>query len=220
MNILYVSSSPRGSESYSNRVAESVVRELREGHPDAHVVLRDLANHPLPHIDEDFVAATRGAGPRNERQAALLRQSDSVVDELLAADVLVIAVPMINFGVPSTLKAWFDTIARPGRTFSYSGAGPKGLVTGKRVIIVSATGGIYSAGQGAALDFQLPWLRSMLGFLGMTDVEVIRIEGTAFGAEAAEKALQRAHAQAHEIVEARRALVVELEQRRRAAAAA
>ncbi len=167
--ILYVSSSPRGSASYSNQVAARVIDELRQANPQAALTVRDLARDPLPHIDADFVAATRSAdGPRTENQRAILAQSDALVDELLAADIIVIAAPMINFSVSTTLKSWFDYIARAGRTFSYSEAGPKGLVTGKRVIVVSASGGIYS-GANAAFDFQVPWLRNMLGFLGMTD---------------------------------------------------
>jgi len=198
--ILYVSSSPRGSASYSNRVAANVIRELQQANPQTTVTVRDLAQDPPPHIDVDFVAATRSAdGPRTERQRAILAQSDALVAELFAADIIVIAAPMINFSVATTLKSWFDYIARAGRTFSYSEAGPKGLVTGKRVIIVSASGGIYS-GQNAASDFQVPWLRNILGFLGMTDVEVIRVEGTAFGPEAADKALERATAHARDLV--------------------
>jgi len=199
-NILYVSSSPRGSASYSNRVAARVIRELRQADPQTTVTVRDLAQDPVPHVDVDFVTATRSAdGPRTERQRAILAQSDALVAELLAADIIVIAAPMINFSVATTLKSWFDYIARAGRTFSYSEAGPKGLVSDKRVIVVSASGGIYS-GENAAFDFQVPWLRNMLGFLGMTDVEVIRVEGTAFGPEAADKALERATAHARELV--------------------
>ncbi len=198
-NILYVSSSPRGSASYSNQVAARVIDELRQANPQATVTVRDLAQDPLPHIDVDFVAATRSAdGPRTEKQRAILAQSDALVDELLAADIVVIAAPMINFSVSTTLKSWFDYIARAGRTFSYSAGGPKGLVTGKRVIVVSASGGIYS-GDKAAFDFQVPWLRNMLGFLGVTDVEIIRVEGTAYGSEAADKALERATVQARDL---------------------
>jgi FMN-dependent NADH-azoreductase len=198
--ILYVSSSPRGSASYSNRVAANVIRELQQANPQTTVTVRDLAQDPPPHIDVDFVAATRSAdGPRTERQRAILAQSDALVAELFAADIIVIAAPMINFSVATTLKSWFDYIARAGRTFSYSEAGPKGLVTGKRVIVVSASGGVYS-GENAAFDFQVPWLRNMLGLLGMTDVEVIRIEGTALGPEAADNALERATARAHDLV--------------------
>src|SRR5713101_7150251 len=191
-NILYINSSPRGSASYSNQIAESVIRDLRDNDPNATLTVRDLAQGPLPHIDDDFVTATRGAdGPRTDKQRAILAQSDALIDELLAADIVVIAAPMINFSIPSTLKSWFDYVARAGRTFSYGETGAQGLVTGKRVIVVSASGGIYS-GENAAFDFQVPWLRNMLGFLGMTDVAVIRIEGTALGPAAADKALERA----------------------------
>jgi FMN-dependent NADH-azoreductase len=191
-NVLLVTSSPRGGASYSSRIAEKVVTELREHDPDALVMVRDLAQAPLPHIDEDFVTATRGPrGPQTPRQQAALALSDELVDELAAADIVVIAAPMINFSVSSTLKAWFDYVARAGRTFRYSEKGPQGLMTGKRVIIVSASGGIYS-GENAAFDFQVPWLRGMLSFLGMTEVEVIRVEGTALGADAAEEAVAQA----------------------------
>jgi len=142
-NILLITSSPRGSESYSNRIADTVIRDLRNNDPDALLMVRDLAQDPLPHVDDDFVTATRGReGPQTPRQQAILAESDELIDELTAADIVVIAAPMINFSVSSTLKAWFDYIARAGRTFSYSEKGPQGLMTGKRVIIVSASGGI------------------------------------------------------------------------------
>ena len=145
MNILHLSSSARGNASYSNRVAAQVIGELSARNPGAPVAVRDLARDPLPHIDDDFVAATRSpAGPQTERQRAALAQSDALVDELLAADVIVIAAPMINFTIPSNLKTWIDYVARAGRTFSYSEAGPKGLVTGKQVILVVARGGVYA----------------------------------------------------------------------------
>jgi FMN-dependent NADH-azoreductase len=198
-NILYISSSPRGAASYSNQIAEGVIRDLRSNDPEALVVVRDLARSPLPHIDNEFVTATRGAGaPLTERHQAIVARSDELIDELAAADIVVIAAPMINFNVSSTLKSWFDYVARAGRTFRYSETGPQGLMTGKRVVIVSASGGIYSGDKGA-VDFQVPWLRNMLGFLGMTDVEVIRVEGTAFGAEAAEQAVARAVAHARQV---------------------
>ncbi len=196
MNILYVTSSSRGSASYSNRVAANVLDELRAREPGATVTVRDLARAPLPHIGDEFVAATRSPnGPQTDEQRALLAQSDALVDELFAADLIVIATPMINFTIPSNLKTWIDYVARAGRTFSYSEAGPKGLVTGKQVILVAARGGIYA--QMPALDFQLPYLKSVLGFLGMTDVEVLEVEGTASGPEAAEKAVAAATAKLH-----------------------
>lgn len=194
MNILHVTSSSRGNASYSNRVAVHVLDELVARNPGATITVRNVASDPLAHIDDDFVAATRSPnGPQTERQRALLAQSDALVDELFAADVVVIGAPMINFTIPSTLKAWIDNVARAGRTFSYSEAGPKGLVTGKQVIIVGARGGVYSEAA-KPLDFQIPYLKSVLGFLGMTDVEVLEVDGTAYGPEAAEKAVTAAAA--------------------------
>jgi FMN-dependent NADH-azoreductase len=205
MNILHIVSSSRGSASYSNRVATNVVAELSERNPGASVVTRNVAAQPLAHIDDDFVAATRApGGPQTERQRALLAQSDALVDELFAADVIVIGAPMINFSIPSTLKAWIDNVARAGRTFSYSEAGPKGLVTGKHVIIVGARGGVYSEAA-KPLDFQLPYLKSVLGFLGMTDIEVLEVDGTAYGPEAAEQAVTAATAKLHAQCERRNA---------------
>ncbi len=202
-NILYVNSSPRGSASYSNQIAERVIRELQQTEPTSRVVVRDLARSPLPHIDDDFVAATRGPnGPQTDKQREILAASNALVDELFAADTIVIAAPMINFSVASTLKSWIDYVARAGRTFRYSEKGPEGLVTGKRVIVVSASGGVYSSGGASAFDSQIPWLKNVLAFLGMTDVEVIRVEGTAFGPEAAEKAIEDAAARAREVASA------------------
>lgn len=205
MNILHISSSARGSESYSNRVAANVVAEISARSPGATVTARNLAADPLPHIDDDFVAATKSAaGPQTERQRAQLAQSDALVDELLAADVIVIAAPMINFSIPSNLKTWIDNVARAGRTFRYSEKGPQGLVTGKQVILVVARGGAYP--EGAALDFQVPYLKGVLGFLGMTDVEVIEVERTAFGPDVAEQAVVAASAKLHAQCDARAAV--------------
>jgi len=194
MNILHITSSSRGSASYSNRVADQVIAELASRNPGATIVTRNVAADPLPHIDDDFVAATRSPqGPQTERQRALLAKSDALVDELFAADIVVIAAPMINFTIPSSLKAWIDYVARPGRTFSYSEAGPKGLVTGKQVITVGARGGVYADAM-KPLDFQLPYLKSALGFLGMTDVHALEVDGTAYGPEIADKAVEAAAA--------------------------
>jgi len=204
MNILFVTSSSRGSASYSNRVATNVLTELRGRDPGARVTVRDLGREPLPHIDDDFVTATRGATmPATDEQRALLARSEALVDELLAADVIVIAAPMINFTIPSNLKAWIDYVARAGRTFRYGEKGPEGLVKGKQVIIVAARGGVYAGNP--ALDFQVPYLKSVLGFLGMTEVEVLEVEGTAYGTEAAEKAVTAATAKLHAACEQRNA---------------
>ena len=204
MNILHITSSARGNASYSNRVASDLVADIAGRNPGAAVTVRDLAREPLPHIDDDFAAATRSPnGPQTDKQRAQLAQSDALVDELFASDLIVIAAPMINFTIPSNLKAWIDNVARAGRTFSYSEKGPQGLVTDKHVILVVARGGVYAGNP--ALDFQVPYLKSVLGFLGMTDVEVVEVEGTAYGPDVAEKAVQAATARMHAQCDARNA---------------
>jgi FMN-dependent NADH-azoreductase len=205
-NILYVTSSPRGGDSYSNRVAARVLDELEQAHPGATVVVRDVARDPLPHVDEDFVAALRSPeGPRTARQHDIIAKSDSLIDELLAADIIVIAAPMYNFGIPSTLKAWIDYVARAGRTFRYTEKGPEGLVKGKKVILIHSRGGIYSSGPAQAMDHQGTYLRSVLGFLGITDIESIDVEGVAYGLDAAEKAVAQGIARAHTLIDTRAA---------------
>jgi FMN-dependent NADH-azoreductase len=203
-NILFVTSSPRRPGSYSNQVASALVEKLESATPGAIVTVRDLLKEPLPHVDDEFVAAIRGpGGPQTDGQREIARRSDALVDELLAADVVVIAAPMINFTIPTTLKSWIDYVARAGRTFSYGEAGPKGLVSGKRVFLIVARGGVYS--DKAQFDFQLPYLRHVLAFLGMTDVEVIDVEGTAFGPEAAERAVAAALARVEAVAFEQRA---------------
>jgi FMN-dependent NADH-azoreductase len=203
--VLYVTSSPRAG-SYSNSVADKVIAELKKSHPGASVTTRDLARDPLPHIDADFLQATRSAdGPQTDAQRAMLARSDALVDELFAADVIVIAAPMYNFSIPSTLKAWIDHVARPGRTFSYSAKGPEGLAKGKRAIIINAKGGIYSSGPAQALEHQSTYLRGVLGFFGITDVEAIDVEGVGLSPDAAAKAVERGHSCAKHVGAARAA---------------
>jgi len=200
-NILFITSSPGGGQSYSHRIARRIVDELKLANPAARVVVRDIASQPLPHINEAF-ASSRALPPDRQGEAALraLALSDALIDELRAADVIVIAVPMHNFGIPSSLKAWIDHVVRPGRTFTYSEQGPRGLVEGKKVVLVLARGGIYSSGPMQPFDFQEPYLRAVLGFVGMTDVEVVRIEGIGLGDEAVKSALAAATAQGADIV--------------------
>ncbi|HXH64632.1 MAG TPA: FMN-dependent NADH-azoreductase [Mariprofundaceae bacterium] len=189
-NILLVISSPRGEDSYSTRVARALAQRLHSGIPGAALTIRDLAREPLPHIGEAFVAGI--ATPAEERspvQRAEVGRSDAVVDEVLAADIVIIASAMINFGIPSTLKAWIDHLARAGRTFRYTESGAEGLAGGKKVYLVEARGGIYSEGAMQAYNFQESYLRTVLGFLGLDDVDIIAVEGVAFGAEAAGRAL-------------------------------
>ena len=191
--ILLVLSSPRGDASHSTRVARELVRSLTANDPTADVVVRDLAASPLPHLDGGFLAALHtDAAARTTAQAEAVAGADSLVAELLAAETLVIASAMINFAPASTLKSWFDNLLRAGVTFRYDEAGPQGLVTGKKVYVVAAQGNIYSQGPAKPFDFQVPYLKHVLGFMGMTDVEVIAIEGVAFGPDVAEKAVQAA----------------------------
>ncbi len=200
-NILFVSSSPRGAESYSHQVAQKVVDGVKARHPGANVVERDVARQPLPHIGEDFVggiAAT--AGTLTAGQAKALALSDTLIEELRAADVLVIAAPMYNFGLPSTLKAWIDHIVRAQRTFSYTKDGVQGLLQGKRAILVMASGGVYSAGPAKAMDFEESYLRATLGFIGITDIRVVRVEGVAMGAIGPQNAMAAAYQQSEQVL--------------------
>jgi FMN-dependent NADH-azoreductase len=192
-NILLLTSSPRGEASYSTKVALALVDRLRAVDPSASVTLRDLAAEPLPHIGTDLVVglATPAEG-RSPAEQAAVALSDRLVRELKAADIIVIASSMINFGLSSTLKSWIDNVVRAGETFRYGAAGPEGLVTGRKVYVVAARGGVYSEGVMQAINFQEPYLKALLGFIGLTDIEVIAVEGIAFGPEAAEKALTAA----------------------------
>jgi FMN-dependent NADH-azoreductase len=191
--ILLVTSSPRGDASHSSRIARSLVDQLASGDPSSKVIVRDLSKEPLQHIGEDFVSALgTPAEQRTSAQAAAVALSDRLIAELFAADVIVIASAMINFGVSSTLKTYIDHVLRGGVTFRYTANGPEGLVKGKKAFIVQASGGVYSEGPAKAANFQDTYLKHVLGFIGVTDVEVIHIEGVALGAEATEKALTAA----------------------------
>lgn len=201
-NILVIHSRPEGG-SVTRRLADGIVKKLQNTHADSQTVLRDLAAQPLPHLSEEVLAAFfTPADKRTPALAQAIAASDAAVDELLAADILVIGAPMWNFGIPSVLKAWIDHVARAGRTFKYGEAGPVGLVTGKKAVIVLSRGGIYSDGAMKAMDFQESYLRGVLGFLGITDVETVLAEGVAYGEEAAQKAFAAAEAQSETVVAA------------------
>jgi FMN-dependent NADH-azoreductase len=190
--ILLITSSPR-AESYSTRVAQTLAEKLAARVPDSRVLARDLTREPLPHIDDTFAAA-RNLPPEQltPGQRAALALSDVLVKELFAADTIIIAAAMINFGIPSNLKAYIDYILRPGVTFKYTEKGPEGLVKGKKLYLVLARGGVYTQGPMQQFNFQDPYLRASLGFIGLNDVELITVEGVAFGPEAANKAVSAA----------------------------
>jgi FMN-dependent NADH-azoreductase len=182
-NVLLIHSSVFGEKSQSLGLA----RDLLKRYPHRSLVERALAPHTMPHLDgETFAAMGTDAGDLDRRQKEVVALSDELIAELEVADTIVLAVPMYNFSIPSTLKAWIDHVARRGRTFRYTEKGPEGLLRNKKVFVLVARGGVYSKGTPfAAFDFQEPYLRTVLGFLGMTDVTFVHFEGLAMGPEAA-----------------------------------
>jgi FMN-dependent NADH-azoreductase len=203
-NLLVVTSSASGKASVSNQLVRRAVDALRRNDPEVQVVARDLAEDPLPHLDAEAVAAIRGE-PANAVQKAARARSDTVVAEVQWADTLVIGAPMYNFGIPSTLKAWFDHLLRAGITFRYTENGPLGLLQGKRAIVVLARGGLYSEGPAQVLDAQEPHLRALLNFIGIDDITFVRAEKLAMGEEARAEGLALAEGELDRAVRARRA---------------
>lgn len=198
-SILLLTSSPR-AESLSTPIAVDLAEKLKGQKPGSVVVRRDLAANPLPHIDDLFTGAIRKpAEARTAEEIAAIKTSDELVAELFAADTIVISTGLINFNIYSSLKTWIDNVARAGVTFKYTESGPVGLVTGKKVYVVLASGGVYSQGPAVPLNHAVPYLKSVLGFLGITDIETIYVEGLAFGPEAAEKAIGAAKSRVEEI---------------------
>lgn len=178
MQILQIISSARGAESYSTRLSQGIIDKLLAAQPGSTVVVRNVATHPFPHLEEAHLQAYFApAESRSPEQQQAVRHSDEAIAEVMAADVLVIGVPFYNFSIASSLKAWLDHLTRAGITFRYTPTGPEGLITGKKVYLAVASGGIYSEGPQQAADFATPYLRWMLGFLGLTDVTVARAEG-------------------------------------------
>lgn len=194
-HLLVINSSAAGAASVSKQLIDETVARLRAADPALVVVERDLGANPVPHLTPDSTAAIRGAEPANDAQRAAKALSDSLVAELKAADTLIIGAPMYNFGIPSTLKSWFDHVLRAGVTFKYGETGPVGLLEGKRAIVVESRGGIYSSGPTQALDSQEPHLRTMLGFIGISDVTFVRAEKLGYGPEAREQAINDAKAE-------------------------
>ena len=193
--VLVLNSSALGSASVSNELIHDTLARLRARDPNLEVITRDLGANPVPHLNTDSATALRGAAPANATQSAAQSLSDTLIAELKAADTIVIGAPMYNFGIPSTLKAWFDYVLRAGITFRYTEAGPVGLLEGKRAIVIESRGGFYSEGATKALDSQEPHLKTLLGFIGIKDVTFVRAEKLAFGPEARQQALDGARAQ-------------------------
>jgi len=191
MNILQINSSLRGNQSESTRVTNAIVARLAAANPDATVTVRDLGANPHPVLDEAALGALfTPADQRTPEQAARVALDDALIAEAQAADVIVLGAPMYNFGMPIQLKAWFDAIARAGVTFRYTANGPEGLLKGKKVVVATARGGIYPADA----DPQVPHIRMLLNFLGLTDHTFIHSPAQAMGPEAAAKGQAEADA--------------------------
>jgi FMN-dependent NADH-azoreductase len=192
MNILQINASSRREGANSTRVANSIVDSLKARHPDARLTVRDLAADPHPVLDEAALGALfTPAEQRTPEQAARVALDDALIAEVQAHDVIVLGVPMYNFGNSVQFKTWIDAIARAGVTFRYTASGPEGLVQGKTVYVALARGGVY---RDTPNDSQVPYLKKVLGFLGMTDVRFVYAEGLAMGPEAAAKGFAQAQA--------------------------
>jgi len=194
-NLLFVTSSLSGGDSKSAQIGREFVAVWQRRHGQAHVIERNLGTGTIPHLTgEHLEALMTPADQRSNRHRWLVKGSDELIEEVEAAEVIVIAVPMYNFTIPSTLKAWFDHITRAGRTFRYSAEGkPEGLLKNKKVYVIAARGGIYTgASPVKAFDFQEPYLRTILGFNGLTDVTFIYVEGQKISPAAAADGLTQA----------------------------
>ena len=192
MKILQINASARREGANSTKLANTVTERLKAAHPAATVTLRDLAATPVTVLDEAALGALFTlAEQRSATQAAVVAEYDALIAEIQAHDAIVLGVPMYNFGVPVQLKAWIDAIARAGVTFRYTESGPEGLIKGKTVYVALARGGLY---RDQPHDSQVPYLKTVLGFLGLTDVRFIYAEGLAMGPEAAAKGFAQAEA--------------------------
>lgn len=190
-SLLQLNTSLFSTGGQSSQLADRFVAAWRANNPQADVIVRDLAGDPLPHLDaERFLAFIAAAEERTPRQQALVAESDALIDELRRAEVIVLGLPMYNYGIPSTLKAYFDHIARAGVTFRYTATGPEGLLSGKKVYVFAARGGIYV---GTPRDSQTTYVRDFLGLIGITDVEFVYAEGLNLGEPSKHAALAGAH---------------------------
>jgi FMN-dependent NADH-azoreductase len=200
-NLLVINSSAAREGSVSRELVEFAVDRLLENAPQARVVRRDLGANPVPHLDVATLNGVRGT-PMTDLERDARARSDQLIAEMRAADTIVIGAPMYNFGVTTALRAWFDHVLRAGETFSYSAEGPRGLLSGKRVIVIESRGGLYSEGPAAAVDFQEPYLRHLLGFIGIQDVSFVHAEKIGYGPEARTAALEGARRSIAALVDA------------------
>lgn len=190
--VLIIESSARQQDSVSRQLTQTFISQWQTAHPNDSITVRDLAVNPVPHLDINLLGGwMKPAEQRNDLEQVSLERSNELTDELLAADVLVMAAPMYNFAIPSTLKAWLDHVLRAGVTFKYTETGPQGLLSGKRAYVLTARGGIYA---GSTADHQEPYLRQVMAFIGIHDVTFIHAEGMNLGGDFQEKGLSQANA--------------------------
>jgi FMN-dependent NADH-azoreductase len=195
MKILQIKSSVFNGNGQSSRLANEFVALLQEQHPGTEVLERDVVADPVPHLDGARVGAFFAKPEeRSAEQKAIVAYSDALIAELRRADVLVLGLPMYNFGVPSQLKAWFDHLARAGETFKYTEKGPVGLITGKKAYVFAARGGLYGD-----THSQSESVRQFLGFIGITDVELVYAEGLAISPESRNNSLAAAQARSQRL---------------------
>ena len=196
-NVLIIESSARQQDSFSRELTQQFISQWKTLHPADRLTIRDMAVNPVPHLDADLLGGwMKPEAQRNAAEQASLQRSNELTDELLAADVLVLAAPMYNFAIPSTLKAWLDHVLRAGLTFKYTETGPQGLLTGKKAYVLTARGGIYA---GSTADHQEPYLRQVLAFVGIHDVTFIHAEGMNLGGDFQEKGLNQAKARLSDV---------------------
>lgn len=190
--LLYIKSSIFGDGGQSSQLAAAFIEKWKAKHPQGEILVRDLITENFPHMDGTVVTALRGdAAEHSDEHRAILQRSDELVAELNKADEVVIGVPFYNFNIPSQMKSYFDLLARAGVTFSYTENGPVGLIEDKAVSLITTRGGMY---RDSGMDFQIPFVKQFLGFIGLKNIEVIYAEGLAMGG-VAEKSLADANAQ-------------------------
>ena len=199
--LLDLRTSIHSDQGVSSGLAADFVAAWRDANPDSVVISRDLARDPVPHLTaETFAAFVAKPEARTPEQQAAAGFSDALIAELKSADTLVLGLPMYNFGIPSTLKAYFDHVARSGHTFRYTEKGPEGLLKGKKAVIFATRGGLYA---GTPKDTQTGYVRDFLAFLGIEDVEFVYAEGLAMGEAPRRQALDTAAARVRALAHAR-----------------
>ena len=197
--LLQISTSLFSSGGQSTQLADTFVAEWQRTHPDGRVIRRDLSVNPVPHLDaERLTAFMTSAGQRSAQQQSIVEYSDALIDELRQTDVVVIGLPLYNFGIPSSLQAYFDHLARAGVTFKYTASGPIGFLTGKRVLVFATRGGKYA---GTEKDSATTQVRAFLSLLGMNDLEFIYAEGLNMDMETREQGLKAARQQSLELAQ-------------------